>query len=85
MALSENSLPATVQADSVQPFTIAVPDQDIEHMKALVKLSRIASPSYENSLPDGSRDLGLRRDWLLEAKKLWETDFDWYEESIRSS
>ncbi len=71
-------LPATADQTTVKPFTVHMPDEDVEHMKALLKLSRVASPCYENSLPDGTRDLGLRRDWLLQAKETWENNFDWY-------
>lgn len=62
----------------IEPFTLEYPEADLKHMKDLLKLSRVADPVYENSLPDGDRHLGLRRDWLLEAKRVWETEFDWY-------
>ncbi len=46
-------------------------------MNALVKLSRVADVSYENTLPDGSSRLGLRREWLAQAKWSLENEFDW--------
>ena len=46
-------------------------------MNALVKLSRVADVSYENTLPDGGSRLGLRREWLAQAKWSWENEFDW--------
>lgn len=54
-----------------------MPEDDIQRMRDLLKLSCVAGPVYENSLPNEGRNLGLRRDWLLNAKKTWETDFDW--------
>ena len=64
-------------ASNIEPYTLNVPDSDLKHLKDLLKLSPVAEPLYENSLPDGDRHLGLRRDWLMEAKRVWETDFDW--------
>lgn len=64
-------------SSSIKPFTLNFPDSDIKQMHDLLKLTPIAAPIYENSLPDNDRHLGVRRDWLLEAKRVWETDFDW--------
>jgi microsomal epoxide hydrolase len=69
-------LPANASS-SVIPFDLHFPDADLKQMLDLLKLTPIAEPIYENSLPDGDRHLGLRRDWLIEAKRSWETDFDW--------
>ncbi|KAH8885315.1 epoxide hydrolase 1 [Thozetella sp. PMI_491] len=76
-------LPAEADKAAVQPFQVHVPEEELEHMKALLKLSRVASPSYENSLPDGSRNLGLRREWILQAKETWENNFDWRQHERR--
>ncbi|KAH8891525.1 alpha/beta-hydrolase [Thozetella sp. PMI_491] len=72
-----NTLPAQAKPDALSPFKVNVSDADLDRMKTLIKLSNLADPSYENSLPDGSRDLGLRREWLKEAKRVWEQEFDW--------
>lgn len=64
-------------SQSIKPFTLHFPDADIKHMIDLLKLTRVADPIFENSLPNGDRHLGLRRDWLVEAKRVWETEFDW--------
>ncbi len=73
---SYDTVPSSAEAGALTPFTIDVPDTELERMKALLRLSRVAGPCYENSLPDGTRDLGLRREWLVEAKRLWEDEFD---------
>jgi hypothetical protein len=78
MALSNlfGKLPSTA-ASNIEEYNLHIPDSDIRHMQDLLKLTPIASPIYENSLPDGDRRLGLRRDWLVEAKQVWESDFNW--------
>lgn len=65
-------------AASIVPFDLRIPKSDVDHMQNLLKLTPLASPIYENSLPNGDRHLGLRRDWLVEAKRVWETEFNWY-------
>lgn len=62
---------------SIQPFTIDFPQSDLDDLKTLLKLSRVAGPVHENSLPGEDRHLGVRREWLIKAKKHWETSFDW--------
>lgn len=64
-------------ASNIEPFHLEVADWELLDMKALLKLSRLAGPIYENSLPDGSQNLGVRRDWLAQAKQSWETEFSW--------
>ena len=70
-------LPSSADRHAVQPFNIHLPSQDLERMNALIKLSRVADVSYENTLPDGGSRLGLRREWLAQAKWSWENEFDW--------
>jgi len=76
MMAAYGTLPAGSRTELVDRFTIEVPDEEIERMHTLVKLSGVASPSYENSFPVEKRDLGLSREWLIEAKRSWEA-FDW--------
>lgn len=70
-------LPGTAQKGAVSPFAISIPDAEIERLRALLAHSKIPSACYENALPDGSRTLGLRRAWLVEAQRVWETEFNW--------
>lgn len=72
-----SALPGPTQKDAVKPFTVNIPDAELERTKTLLQLSSIASECYENAMPDGKSDLGLRREWLVEAKRVWETEFDW--------
>ncbi|ETN42813.1 uncharacterized protein HMPREF1541_01971 [Cyphellophora europaea CBS 101466] len=73
-------------SSSIKPFTVNFPEADIKHMLDLLKLTRVAEPIYENSLPNDDRYLGLRHDWLVEAKRVWENEFNWRktEEHINS-
>lgn len=71
------TLPKHASPDSIKPFTVDIPEQEVQQMLNLLKLTRVAGPIYENSLANGERSLGVRRDWLLEAKRVWETEFDW--------
>jgi microsomal epoxide hydrolase len=64
-------------SSSIKPFTIDFADAEIKRMIDLLKLTPVATESYENVLPNGDRHLGVRRDWLIEAKAYWENKFDW--------
>ncbi|KAL9112014.1 MAG: hypothetical protein Q9227_003634 [Pyrenula ochraceoflavens] len=58
-----------------KPFTVNVPEQQLQNLQALLKLCPITPETYENSLADSH--LGIRRDWILEAVNSWKTTFDW--------
>jgi hypothetical protein len=54
------TLPACVDQEAVRPFTVNILDEDLARMKALLSLSRIPGPCYENTLPYGNRALRRR-------------------------
>ncbi|KAF7846051.1 hypothetical protein BT93_L5425, partial [Corymbia citriodora subsp. variegata] len=60
-----------------KPFKAEIPEEAISELKQLLKLSKVAPVVYENQQHD--RKYGVTRDWLVQAKKHWETDFDWRE------
>jgi microsomal epoxide hydrolase len=61
------------------PFELHVEEQKLQDLKTLLRLSPIAKETYENLQDDGSHgQLGVSRKWVVEAKKYWEEDFDWY-------
>lgn len=68
------SIPNTVKAQP-KPFTAHVPDDTLTEFKQLLKYSKVGPPVYENQQQD--RRFGITRDWLLHAKKEWETTYDW--------
>jgi len=57
------------------PFEISIPSSKLSDLQALVKLSPVASPTYESSQED--RRYGVTSRWLTEAKDRWENQFDW--------
>ena len=62
------------QRDDVKPFTLSTHPQSLEDMKTLLKLSRIAEPTYENTQED--QKYGVTRDWIQHIKQKW-INFDW--------
>ncbi|KAI9053690.1 hypothetical protein LZ554_002643 [Drepanopeziza brunnea f. sp. 'monogermtubi'] len=57
------------------PFKVNIPDSDIADFKQLLKLSRVSKETYENVQTD--RRFGVSREWIMNAKKVWESEFDW--------
>jgi microsomal epoxide hydrolase len=56
------------------PFKVAVPDSALQELKTLLKVAKIAPPTYESLRPDAK--FGVTTDWIHKAKAEWET-FDW--------
>jgi microsomal epoxide hydrolase len=52
---------------NVTPFTVRISDDSLAQLDTLLRLSPIADPTYETSLPDGSRKFGMWYDWLTKA------------------
>jgi microsomal epoxide hydrolase len=73
MALKFATIPSGVKVQP-KPFTISIPDEQIEELKTLVRLSKTAPPTYEGSQEDGR--LGVPSSWLANAKEEWKK-FDW--------
>jgi microsomal epoxide hydrolase len=55
-------------------FKVAVPQDQLDDMINLLKLSKLAPKTYENSMK--SQQYGVTRDWMVQAKKAWE-NFNW--------
>ena len=66
-----------------KPFYAHVAETRLRLFKDLIKLSPIAPPVYENSKDRIRRPYGMRREWLLNAKEVWENEFDWREHEDR--
>jgi len=73
MAKSFGTLPATAQA--IKPFTVSVPGEELDAFKTLLKLSKVATPTYESSQED--RRYGVTSAWMVNAKDHWLNNFDW--------
>jgi hypothetical protein len=65
------------------PFELHFSDQKVEDLKTLLRLSPIAKETYENLQDNGSHGkFGVSRKWVVDAKKYWEGEYDWYVELI---
>ncbi|KAK7048295.1 putative epoxide hydrolase [Favolaschia claudopus] len=73
LPMSFATVPATAKTTPT-PFNVAVPDSAIEELKTLIKVAKIAPPTYESSRPDAK--FGVTTDWIQKAKAEWES-FDW--------
>ena len=71
--MSFSSLPSGTHG-AVRPFTVETPQAVLDEMKSLVKLSKIASATFENAQKVGN--WGLDREWILNIKDKW-VEFDW--------
>lgn len=66
---------------SAKPFTLNIPDQDIDDWRQLLKLSKLAPEAWEGSQQD--RRYGVTREWLSETKDYWLNTYDWRAEEKR--
>lgn len=73
MVKSFGTLPATAQA--IEPFTIQVPEEELDAFKTLLSLSKVATPTYESLQED--RRYGVTSTWMANAKDHWLNKFDW--------
>lgn len=60
----------------VQPFSFKVSDEDLQQFQLLVKHSRLAPQTYENSQPE-TITFGVTHEWMKKTKHYWETQYDW--------
>lgn len=58
-----------------KPFKVDVPEETLQELKDLLKLSKLAPETYESTREDGS--FGITSKWIREAKEKWLNDFDW--------
>jgi pimeloyl-ACP methyl ester carboxylesterase len=54
------------------PFTVAIPDEQLEDMRRRIRTTRWA-PDFGNE----SGRYGIERGWLEELARYWSEDFDW--------
>ncbi|TVY82933.1 putative epoxide hydrolase [Lachnellula suecica] len=57
------------------PFSINIPESSLTELQTILKYSKLAKPTYENSNSDKYH--GVSREWLEHAKSSWENTFDW--------
>ncbi|KAK8843497.1 hypothetical protein IAR55_007157 [Kwoniella newhampshirensis] len=71
----------------LEPFRIAIPEEDVMELKELLKLSRISKETYENTHAEARDGFGVSRDWLIKTKEEW-LKFDclyWFTDCYNSS
>lgn len=69
-----STLPSTARGNPT-PFKVSIPDDRVSELQTLIKLSKLAPPTYEGLQKD--RRLGISSEWLVSAKEEWQTEFDW--------
>lgn len=60
---------------SPTPFEVSIPEEKLTELQTLVKLSKIAQPTYESTQED--RRFGITTEWIVSMKDKWMNDFDW--------
>jgi pimeloyl-ACP methyl ester carboxylesterase len=62
-----------------KPFQAHVSDSELNDFKQLLELSKIGPKTYENQFTDVKdiKSWGISRQWVEDAKKHWETKYDW--------
>ncbi|CAK7217464.1 hypothetical protein SCUCBS95973_003161 [Sporothrix curviconia] len=73
-------------SDAVTAWSVSIPQETLDNLITLLKATPLAPATYENSLPDRQRTLGVWRDWITATKEHWQTRFSWraQEEYINS-
>ena len=63
---------------SIQPFTIAIPQADLDDLH-----ERIAHTRWPNQLPVIGWSRGVSLDYLKELAEYWRTGYDWRKHEAR--
>ncbi|CAG8218983.1 unnamed protein product [Penicillium salamii] len=66
--------PKNISAN-LEPFQLRVPEDELLRFKNLLTLSEIGPETWWNTQEDPQ--LGISRDWLIDAKETWLQKFDW--------
>jgi pimeloyl-ACP methyl ester carboxylesterase len=61
-----------IRCGTPQPFTVAVPDEELETLRTRLRTTRWA-PDTGNA----AWDYGVERGWLQDLVRYWADDFDW--------
>ncbi|KAJ5711694.1 hypothetical protein N7488_005850 [Penicillium malachiteum] len=74
MSLPFSTLPSTARIIPA-PFTVSVPKQQLDDLETLIRLSKLAPHTYENSQLDSK--YGVTTDWLVTMRDLWLRSYKW--------
>lgn len=82
MALPYSTLPATAKVTPT-PFSISIPNNDLNDLETLIKLSKLAPHTYESTQIDAR--YGVTTDWLVTMKDHWLQSYKWHVRSFNLS
>ncbi|KAJ5538459.1 hypothetical protein N7494_007938 [Penicillium frequentans] len=68
------TLPSSAKV-SPTPFTVSIPKIQLDELKTLIELSKLAPHTYENSQIDAK--YGVTTDWLVAMKDQWLRSYKW--------
>lgn len=74
MALQYAQIPATAPKKP-SPFKASIPQEQLDDLNTLLKLSKIPSPTFESLQED--RRFGVSHSWVTNAKKHWIDEYSW--------
>lgn len=74
MSLPFSTLPSTVKAAPL-PFQVSIPQERLSDLESLLKLSKIAPNTYENSRTNSQ--YGVTKDWLMAMRERWLDSYKW--------
>lgn len=69
-----DQLPTNVSLE-IAKFLVALPEEDLQDLKNLVRSAKLGPKTYENMRSDGN--FGLTYEWMSNAKAHWENQFNW--------
>ena len=75
MSLPFSKIPATAKV-TPSPFRVSIPKESLNELETLIKVSKIAPTTYENSLPQ--KQYGVTKDWLIAMREQWLRTYKWY-------
>ncbi|ORY88991.1 epoxide hydrolase hyl1 [Leucosporidium creatinivorum] len=70
-----DKLPTTTTIP-VEPFQVSIPDAELEELHQLLRLGRLAPPTYENAVQQEGQ-FGVTREWMSSTRDYWVNEFDW--------
>lgn len=68
------TLPSSAKV-SPTPFTVSISKTQLEELRTLIELSKLAPHTYENSQIDAK--YGVTTDWLVAMKDQWLRSYKW--------
>lgn len=65
------------------PFRVNFTDEELARLQARISAAKTPGPFFEGRHPAHNAgdkhfsDFGVSSEWILNAKKYWQTEFDW--------